>query len=130
MRVDSIFLKKLNNLLQIQNEDNLKTSIYGFLSSLILSKELFKSNKDLKDFFKTLKMDHKDYVYASRTLLVAHTIRKVKKEDIKFSKTTVKNIIHFLTVETVNEKVIHNNYQLKVDDNYVMEVINKYKRGK
>ncbi|MDW0114362.1 hypothetical protein QT711_14285 [Sporosarcina saromensis] len=54
--------------------------LLGIVSQIILSNELYKKNNDMKDFLKyVFNLEFKDYVMASRTLILARTVRYIEK---------------------------------------------------
>lgn len=64
--------------------------IYGYITNVILSTEKFKNNIDIKEFLENetslfLSEDDKfkDYVYKTRTLILARTIRITEKREDK-----------------------------------------------
>lgn len=64
--------------------------IYGYITNVILSTEKFKNNIDIKEFLENetslfLSNDDKfkDYVYKTRTLILARTIRITEKREDK-----------------------------------------------
>jgi hypothetical protein len=125
-------IKKFNDLNKIQNIDTLRINMYGYISEIILSTELFKNNKDLSPYFSSINIEHKKYLYASRTLIISMTIRKIQKMDgqelFKLQHDTLNYLVSkdpdsFTTPEKSNIK------QKKKDD-YVEGIINKYSRSK
>lgn len=54
----------------------------GIIAEMLLSKRLFPRNEDLKDFIKSaFNLEILDYVYKSRTLLLARIIRRIEKAE-------------------------------------------------
>ncbi|MGW8958941.1 hypothetical protein [Paenibacillus sp. NPDC055715] len=130
-----LLVSKFSDLEKIQNEQTLRINLYGYLSEIILSTELFRNNKELYEFFATLKIDHKDYLYSSRTLLIAMTIRKLKKMDIKRLIEIRSEAMDFLLPKVESE--LNNSKPTskkggssRVEEDYVGEIINKYSRSK
>ena len=72
---------KLNHLNRRSNPEQLRVELFSCLTYIFLSKEYFKNNKDIVEFNKALQIDLKDYVYKSRTLLVARMNREIQKAD-------------------------------------------------
>lgn len=58
--------------------ERLRYKLYPIYINLLLSKKFFRSNVDIKPLCNDLSLDFKDYVYRSRTLLVARTIRSIE----------------------------------------------------
>ncbi|WP_422118056.1 hypothetical protein ACORE2_12970 [Bacillus thuringiensis] len=54
----------------------------GIIAEMLLSKRLFPRNEDLKNFIKSaFNLEILDYVYRSRTLLLARIIRRIEKAE-------------------------------------------------
>lgn len=61
--------------------EQIRVSLYSILTTIILSKQIFKRNEDIKLLLEELNLEYKDYVYKNRTLIVAKVIRHVQKAD-------------------------------------------------
>lgn len=77
---------KINRIKTYKDIDNIRYELYAVFSALILDKQIFNSNKELKPFmqkFSQLLGYHfeKDYLFASRTNVVAQAISRLKKSD-------------------------------------------------
>ncbi|WP_121615191.1 hypothetical protein [Virgibacillus halodenitrificans] len=59
----------------------IRVSLYSVLVTILLSKEIFNKNDDIKDFLQAMNIHYKGYVYKSRTLIVARVIRDIKSAD-------------------------------------------------
>ena len=82
----------------------------GIVVELILSKEIFKKNIDLKKFLK-------DYVLKSRTLIAAHCCRSLEKKEEKELAIIKKNIYSFIVEEIEKLKASENIKNEKNDFN-------------
>ncbi|NMI05058.1 hypothetical protein HF638_13850 [Paenibacillus sp. SZ31] len=126
-------INKFKEVKKIQNENTLRVNLYGYLSEIILSTELFKSNKDLPEFFEFISIAHREYLYSNRTSLIAMTIRKLQKMDLKNLMVLQSRTMDFLYKHgDIND----DNYELEStkrsnsSDDYVNDIVNKYSRGK
>lgn len=75
-----------NDLQQLDtrtNPERIRYKLYPIYTNLLLNKNFFKSNNDIKDLCNYLSLTFKDYVYRSRTLLVARIIRSIERADQK-----------------------------------------------
>ena len=73
-----------NDLAEIDNRSNPKTiqyKLYSIYVNILLSHIYFKTNNDIKTLTEKLNFELKDYVFKSRTLLVARFMRKIEKLD-------------------------------------------------
>lgn len=75
-----------NDLQQLDtrtNPERIRYKLYPIYTNLLLNKNFFKSNNDIKHLCNYLSLTFKDYVYRSRTLLVARIIRSIERSDQK-----------------------------------------------
>lgn len=110
------------NLISYRNElkNNFvsRYKLLGIVVELILSKEIFKKNIDLKKFLKdVLEIELKDYVLKSRTLIAAHCCRFLEKKEEKELSIIKKNIYSFIVEEIENLKASENIKNEKNDFN-------------
>lgn len=65
---------------ELKNSNPARYKVIGIISRLILSTELFRKNEDIIDFLKyIIETEFKEYVIASRTLIVARTVRVIEE---------------------------------------------------
>lgn len=94
--------KKFNYFISIlpskKNVDDLILQSTAPLAIIILTKEFYQNNKDLKLFVtEYLKEDYKDYLFAGRPALYARIIKDiVREENIEKNLIKMKNIQKFL----------------------------------
>lgn len=79
---EQIIMHELKSFLKLKNQVNSDTDVYvlygGFIPAL-LSKTLFPKNSDVKNFLENNDILFKDYVYSSRTQVVARIARIIEK---------------------------------------------------
>lgn len=73
-------LKEIETNLFINKEDKLKSQLYGYYTSLILSKKIAPHNSDLEPVMGYFGLEFKPYVYKSRTILLSRVIRLIEKK--------------------------------------------------
>lgn len=79
---ETIYIKNLLvDLDKKSNEEKLRINLYTIMITAILSKKIFVKNSDIPEFISKLNIHYKDYVYRSRTLVVARIIREIEKSD-------------------------------------------------
>ncbi|HEM3480986.1 hypothetical protein ACS6Y5_04710 [Streptococcus suis] len=62
--------------------------VIGIVSELILSKVIFQKNDEIRKFIKEVfNLELKDYLYKSRTLLVARLTREILKQELSSKQT-------------------------------------------
>lgn len=87
-----VMIKKIISRTNTKNEDELRLNLYTVYCDYILSREAFKLNIDIKPFLEKNNMFFKDYVYASRTVIISKVIRKIEKGQIEDLILYYKNI--------------------------------------
>jgi hypothetical protein len=129
MENKTLFNKVLHSR-KIKNEHSLRMFLYGCSAQIILSKDIFVNNKELIDFILSVGFEFKDYVYASRTIVVSRIIRELEKKNLQQLETYRDSLIAFLSKKF--EYPISSTKQIsnKNPDNYVKNTIEKYRRGK
>ncbi|KAB2952163.1 hypothetical protein F9B85_10140 [Heliorestis acidaminivorans] len=135
-------LEKLRNLLQslknVKNDDIYRSKAYSIYVIFLLSTEIFKNNIDVKDFFeknpefllfiKKYKMELKDYLFNSRTVLVGRFIRIIQKAEIADLKAIMKVIQNIAFFEAKNTNLINNKLKDN-EENYYDSLLKQFKRG-
>lgn len=114
---NKILFQKINKLKFISLEESLRYEIYSIVTMLILSKDVFAKNIEIKNFANDIGLELKDYVIKSRTNILAKTLRYINTRNIE----ELKEISNFL-VEFINSDI-----ELK-GDNYMNKILNKYAR--
>lgn len=136
-------LEKLRNLLHslrnVKNDEIYRSEAYSIYVIFFLSTEIFKNNIDVKDFLEKnpefflfiqkYKMELKDYLFNSRTVLVGRFIRIVQKADVADLKSIMKVIQNIAFFEANNTKLVNNKRKAN-DENYYDSLLNQFKRGK
>lgn len=65
---------------ELKNSNPARYKVIGIVSKMILSRELFNKNEEIIDFLKyVIEIEFKEYVIASRTLIVARTVRVIEE---------------------------------------------------
>ena len=118
-----ILYEKIQKIQMIAKIDSLKAEIYSIFTILILSKDIFKTNKDLSTFLISLGIEIKPYLEKNRTGMLCKTLRFInncnEKQIIKLKKALKK--------EFQKEKIqaLNNN-----NNNYMKFIVDKYGRNK
>ncbi|NEZ85915.1 hypothetical protein EXN65_14695 [Clostridium botulinum] len=118
---NKFIIQKIKKLSFFSNEDTVRYELYSILSSLILSEEIFKSNKEVNIFLKELGIENKEYIIKNRAAMLAKTLRIINKKnmyDLRLFQNKLLNIY---------EKYIACNEKVQ-DDNYVKNILKKYSR--
>lgn len=130
MENNDLLLKKIKSISKSKDINNLKINLYGLCSFIILSKELFERNKDIKPFMNSINFDFKDYVYLSRSLLASRVIRKIEKKNLEDLHLLKEDIEAFFNERYSVKQSVENeiNKNRKKDESYVLNLVDKYKR--
>ncbi|RAP29178.1 hypothetical protein C2W64_04125 [Brevibacillus laterosporus] len=121
-------LNKAKKTISTENDTSLLHSfLFGFMSILILSKEQFKKNDEIKSFLELLGFHYKEYVYLSRTLIISRVIRDIEKfeeEQLKDFNRHLLQILYekFPDIQEGNKKGTPKGHK----ENYVSKIIDKY----
>ncbi|MFI8624998.1 MULTISPECIES: hypothetical protein [Bacillus] len=104
--------------------DHVKMEFYSVLIPVLLSKEIFQYNKDIKELLELFKFENTigEYLFSNRTALVAKVIREIdrnKIEDINFNISIFKEFV----LKVIEEKQL-------VDFSETTKFINKYSRNR
>ncbi|WP_395390612.1 MULTISPECIES: hypothetical protein [Levilactobacillus] len=63
------------------DKERVRYSLYSIYINILLSKSLFQKNDDIKKLSSELNFSLKDYVYRSRTLIIARYVKKIEELD-------------------------------------------------
>ncbi|OME04670.1 hypothetical protein BSK64_15610 [Paenibacillus odorifer] len=117
-----ILWKKVRQLSIKREVEQSKMDLYSVLIPTILSTEIFKNNRDIKELVDLLKVqDLKDYLYDSRTALLARLIREIQKnneEDLNFNINEFKK----KSLDIIERKNL-------IEQSEITGFINKYSRN-
>ncbi|BCC45900.1 hypothetical protein bcgnr5378_22950 [Bacillus cereus] len=95
---------------ELKNTKPPKYKLIGIVTQILLSTELFKNNIDTKPFLKEVfNKDFNEYVYGSRTLIIARTIKLIQKCDDKLYLVYKNNLYKFIVKNIDNSKSKNNN---------------------
>ncbi|MNO38127.1 hypothetical protein D3C76_282220 [compost metagenome] len=119
-----ITLWKRIKLLEVRKDSNqTKMDFYAVLIPTLLSREIFKNNREIKELIDKLKTKTsiKDYLYDSRTALIARIIREIQSnadEDLVINIKVFKEI----TLNLLEQKEL-------IHTNEVTNIINRFSRN-
>lgn len=151
MEVNSLS-NKINKLSTINDIELARLEIYSIVIAMILSKDIFKSNKEIKLFVESMDIEIKDYLLRSRSNIFAKVVREIKKADVQkmnicidiIQKEYKRYLSSYENVELENKRDIgidknvvedkKNTYSKKPikhnknKENYMSELMKKYSR--
>ncbi|RXF31475.1 hypothetical protein EG868_10895 [Enterococcus faecalis] len=130
------YLKKRIQKLSIDKDEfQLKMDLYSTMIPFLLSTEKFKRNAEIRDFTNQLKLkkEMKDYLFASRTQIVARMVREIES----FDEIQVKeNIQIFKTYNMASEEnepdksLSQNTLRQNKAEEKILKMMDKYSRNK
>lgn len=95
---------------ELKNKNISKYKLIGITSEIILSKEIFKYNKDISPFlFSIFNINFKNYVMKSRTLIIAKVIRLIYLLEDSEVNTCSKQLYTFTNTIIAESKKESNN---------------------
>lgn len=106
----NLFLLKseINSIDPRTNPERVRFSLYSIYVIMLINKKLFKKNSDIKELCDELNINFKDYVFRSRTLLIARFMRKIEKIDSEevylFFEIAKKKISHEQNKESIKKE--------------------------
>lgn len=78
--------------------------LLGIVAEIILSKIIFKKNKDISDFLKTVfKIEFKEYIMKSRTIIMAKLLKKIYSSSNQEIQEYRKNLLKYIEEKFYNK---------------------------
>lgn len=124
--VEEQAINKINKINKMKNTEIIKTELYSIFVILILSKNQFINNIEIKNFLSDFNISFKEYVYYSRTMILARTLREIEKAN-EFEINEMKFI--FLNKFYINKKETKYSKSRSLNDDYLSSVLEKYTRN-
>lgn len=125
--VEKQAINKVNRIQELKEIEYVKGEMYSIFSILILSKKQFNRNLEIKEFLGKFNISFKDYVYVSRTSVLARVLREIEKSDEERVRSIGLILFNELNSENVNVK---NNYKkAKRNDDYLLGILDRYTRN-
>lgn len=116
---------KLSKMNKRTDVESIRFELYSILTHVVLSKEFYQHNKEISEFTEGANIIFKEYVFDSRTLLLARLLREVEKAS---------NEKIFLIMEQLqnkffdkNDRIAHNKSHNK--NNTIDSLLNYFPRG-
>ena len=131
MNKSEILHHKIKKLKQLDKPEFLRFDLYSILTIILLSKKEFKSNNHISGFLGRLDITFKDYVFKSRTLILARVLRIIEKADDEVLVRYKKIIIEIYSAKTEDESIKDTPAKKEPKkDSYFSDVLKKYSRSK
>jgi hypothetical protein len=121
----TLSLSKLNKR---TNEETLRYELFSAYTYVILSKEYFKKNIDIKPFLEGANIELKKYVYLSRTQLLSRVMRIIHHADDSELRSLLKNIKNLVFEKTYAYQ--EKESKIKEEKNsYFDSILDQFNRG-
>ncbi|WP_052098196.1 hypothetical protein [Paenibacillus stellifer] len=132
---EEIIYKKIEGLRKIKNPELIRFELFSILTSLLLSKNVFKNNSEIVSFLSSLNIEFKEYVFKSRTLILARVLRTVENLDesmLEMYMNILENMLIRKTEDTeeVQNKETKQRNEKNSTNNYIEEILKKYSRNR
>ncbi|WJE62697.1 hypothetical protein QRE63_18820 [Bacillus mycoides] len=107
------------------NTEMLRLELYSIVTDIFLSKEYFNRNSDIINFINAIDYQYADYLFKSRTLLLARVLRDINKAEKEELLLILRNL----------QKLLFNNVEpdtktkTKKSKNYIDSIMGQFKRG-
>lgn len=96
-------ISKIDNQLYKEVNEKLKSQLYGYFVTLILSKNYAPKNSDLPDVMKEFDLNFLPYVYKSRTILLSRVVRIIEKKNEQDLISMLNILKEYLNTIRINE---------------------------
>lgn len=107
------------------NTDLLRLELYSIVTDIFLSKDYFHRNSDIVSFIDGIEFKYADYLFKSRTLLLARILRDIKNAEKDQLILIVRNLQNLL----FNNVEPDTKTKVKKSRNYVDSLMEQFKRG-
>ena len=131
-----IITKSLNKIKHTKNTEQITEQLYGLYTYILLNRNMFKRNSDLKNFIEpifekinvyyTKDIQFKDYVYKSRSLVIARFIRIIEKSNNNVRNELILNAETLLLDEQKNDGQVNKKRKRKNNRGCVRQVQREY----
>jgi|SRR5699024_171850 len=127
MEGEKFIRTKLSRLDKRSNPELIRVELFSCVTYLLLSRKYFKKNNDIYNFNRSIKVDLKDYVYKSRTLLIARVNREIEMAD----KDKLYLILNQVKKVVFNDVSLSNTKKGSQDNkmNLIDDLIEQFPRG-
>lgn len=122
--------KKLKNIKNMKDDEGIKIELYSIFISMILSKEEFKNNIEIKELFKELNIEVRPYIFKSRTALVGKIVRVIERADYDMINFCINVLENRIALQVAEKKKSESEEHPKKKEEYMKGILKKYARGK
>lgn len=121
-------VNKIEKLQNIREVENTRIELYSIFTILILSNKQFSKNTEIKNFLECFNIKFKDYVYISRTTILARTLRVINEANEDYLAKIILILIEKnKDINKSNNK--NTDKRNKKDDEYVLNILERYTRN-
>ena len=124
-----IISKRITDIKKSTDLELIKLELYGITVEFVLSKEEFPLNINIANFLKELKITYKPYLLKSRTMMLGKIIRNIEKADESQILLYINVLERKLEMTDISTSEKDGKGTKKRKNNYMSDIMNKYKRG-
>lgn len=135
MKMHSFLKSKFSKIKKESISDELRYEIYPILTAMLISKEIFKFNRDTRTFIESMNIEFREYIFGNRALLVGKILMEVQKADDHELRRYCEAIGLFISnlnddfASYKSEGTVRD--EMKKDkENYMKTLLDKYSRNK
>lgn len=107
------------------NIDLIRLELYSIVTDVFLSREYFNRNSDIVAFIHAINYQYADYLFKSRTLLLARILRDINKAEKNELLLIMRNLQFLLFTDIEPD----NKTKDRKTKNYVDSIMEQFKRG-
>ncbi|OAB48007.1 hypothetical protein [Paenibacillus antarcticus] len=107
------------------NTELLRLELYSIVTDVFLSKEYFNKNSDILSFIDEINYQYGEYLFKSRTLLLARILRDINKAEKNELLLIMRNLQHLLFNNIESDTKTKD----KKSKNYIDSLMEQFKRG-
>lgn len=125
MNYDLIINEKIFKIQKTMNMEIKRSELYSIFTLIILTPNYISSNRALEGFLGELDITFKNYVFKSKTLILARTLKEINSADNEFIERLEDKLSDIYNIKPYKSK--KNN---KGSEEYLNDILKKYSRGK
>lgn len=138
VKLNKIIHEKINTIKKSDSEEKIRVELFSIVTYIVLSKEIFPRNSNIKEFIEKVDDDfknYKSYLYDSRTILLARILKDMSLKEKKFLYHFSLDIKKLLQEISVSQEIsltgsIERGKEAKKDNgNYTDSLFDRFKRG-
>nr|DAE48817.1 MAG TPA: hypothetical protein [Caudoviricetes sp.] len=120
---NKFLIQKIKKLGFTSTEESIRYEAYSIFTSMILSRQIFSKNQEIKEFLDNFEIDIKDYLLRNRASMLSKALKEINKMD-NSQLLEVKKVL----ISIYSEYLEDDDYEKP--SGYVKNILDKYTRNK